>query len=130
MRSVLFVTLITSVSIVASCALAKPTRSECIAGFHIDWSDVRSDHVAATNQLDIPERPQLIPNLAGIAFSSDLSKMYVQFMRNCEQKYSLSDQLIRVWRNQKKILPHFERMREPVVPSPQTIDLQGSYWKD
>lgn len=70
------------------------------------------------------------PNLAAMHLKIDGSEIYFQYLRQCEDKQKMASDLISFWRSKNLDLPIFERLAEPIVPSPDTIDRRGPYWRD
>jgi hypothetical protein len=68
--------------------------------------------------------------LSGIAISRDGKQLYLQFREDCDRKAELAAALIAVWRSEGLDLPTFVRLPEPILPSTQTIDLEGPHWRD
>jgi hypothetical protein len=118
------------VALAASAVSAKPTRSECIAAFQLDWAPVRSDQADVLNALEWPRGAARIKPLTAMGVSLDRRLLYLQFLENCERKWEMAYALIRHWRSLGLDLPKFERVNTPVVPSPWTIDVKGSHWSD
>jgi hypothetical protein len=118
------------VAFAASKACAKPTRSECIAAFQLDWSSVQSNQADVLNALEWPRGTARIKPLTAMAVSPDRRHLYLQFLENCERKWEMADALFLHWHSLRLDLPKFERVKTPVVPSPWTIDVKGSHWSD
>jgi hypothetical protein len=60
----------------------------------------------------------------------DGTHLYLQFRRDCERGAALAADVIAYWQSQGLELPHFERINEPIVPSPDTIEVWGPSWRD
>jgi hypothetical protein len=120
-------TFVTLVAVGAS-ADSRPTRSECIIGFRLDWSQVKSDHHEMRNSLGREVR--WITTRPAMTISLDGTRLYLQFRRYCERKDALAAEVIAFWRSKGLDLPRFERITEPIAPSPDTIDVRGSSWRD
>jgi hypothetical protein len=109
-------------------AVQKPTRTECIIGFNLDWSDVRANRSDVRNALDRPFGQNRIEALAAMFISRDGLRLYLQFAHNCHEKQQMANALIAFWRSQGLDLPRFVRIEDPIVPSPSTIDVRGPAW--
>ena len=126
--TVLSLALVLSVS---ACADEKPKRSECIIGYALDWTNVKTDPYEVHEAMfDWRLRHGGRGQLAGMAVSLDGSMLYFQYRSRCEKKQQLATELIRFWRSQDLDLPAFERLPDPITPSPDTIDLKGPDWRD
>jgi hypothetical protein len=127
----LSLTCLTLVSATTGHADTRPTRSECIIGFRLDWSQVKADRHEVHNALSLgPEGMQKIEARPAIKQSLDGTRLYFQFERNCETKQDLAAGAIAFWRSKGLDLPRFERIEEPIVPSPETIEVWGPAWRD
>ena len=112
-------------------AESRPARSECIVGFSLDWSKVKADRHEVRNSLYIgPEGRQRIVALAATAINRDGTRLYLQFRRDCEKKQEMAAEVMRFWRSKGLDLPTFERINEPIAPSPDTIEVWGPSWRD
>lgn len=112
-------------------AAEKPTRSECIVGFDLDWSLVKTNkHNVRNSMFNWPSGNERIVHLTAMAISSDGSHLYFQFSGNCERKKELSATLIGYWRSEGLNLPRFKRIAGTIIPSTKTIDVRGPYWRD
>jgi hypothetical protein len=92
-----------------------PARTECIVGFDLDWSKVRTDALAIRNAMNVPpwDRWRVGP-LAAIVISSDGSHMYLQYERDCEDRSELADKLILYWKERNPRLPEFRHIEGPI----------------
>ncbi len=108
----------------------RPTRSECIIGFTMDWSKVKADRNDVRNSMFWPEGSQRIEPLAGTAISLDGTRLYLQFAHDCDDKEEMAEALMAYWRAEGLDLPKFARIDEPIVPSTETIDQRGPSWSD
>jgi hypothetical protein len=134
----LFAVLVCGLLVFAPPALApvghadsRPTRSECIVGFRLDWSSVKADRHDVRNSLRM--EPQLLQRIEAFAASTinpDGTRMYLQFKRDCDKKQDLAAQVIAFWQSKSMDLPRFERIDEPIVPSLDTIEATGPSWRD
>lgn len=112
-------------------ATEKPTRRECIVGFNLDWSRIKSDRHDVRNSLrDWPSESQRIADLTAMSISLDGSKIYFQFRKNCYKREEMTTALIGYWRSKGLDLPRFERIEGTVTPSTRTIDVSGLDWRD
>ena len=112
-------------------APAKPTRSECIVGFNLDWSQVKSDRNDVLNSfVNWPLGSPRIGRLTAMSISLDGSQIYFQFNKNCYKSDEMAATLIGYWRSKGLDLPRFERIAGTIGPSTQTIDVRGPYWRD
>jgi hypothetical protein len=111
-------------------AAAKPTRSQCIIGFDLEWSAVSHDRNEVRNAMDWPTGNEAIESLAAMAISMDGERLYLQFIDECHRKAEMADTLIQYWRSEGLDLPNFERIEDTIVPAPGTIDAEGPYWSD
>lgn len=115
----------------------KPTRSECITGFRMDWSGVRTpreDVIHAmfdARPVGAAKKPMGLDPLVSMTVPwRNRHELYLQFSRECKKKWEMFDRLIAIWRAAGLDLPKFERMPEPIVPSPDAIDLRSPSWRD
>jgi hypothetical protein len=109
----------------------KPTRSECIIGFNMDWSKVKSDRYLVRNSfVHMPPGNRRIARLTSRAMSDDRTRLYFQFAYDCEKQAEMAATLIEYWRSEGLDLPRFERIEGTITPSVQTIDVQGPFWRD
>jgi len=107
-----------------------PTRSECIIGFNLDWSEVVADHHTVRNSFgDRPAGEQRIRALAAMTISVDGTRIYLQFKMECEKRLEMAAALIDFWRSEGLDIPVFMRIKDPIIPSPDTIDARGPYWR-
>jgi hypothetical protein len=113
----------------AAAAEQKPTRSECIIGFRLDWSQVK-DELASNNAMGSPTGDKRIEALAGMMKSLDGERLYLQFRSDCDRKLEMALRVIDLWRSEGIDLPKFERILDPIMPSTRTIDLRGPAWRD
>lgn len=111
-------------------AQGKPTRSECIIGFRLDWSQVPIDRRDIANAIAETNRTERIETLAGLAFQASHSELYLMFRSGCEAKAQLASEQIDRWRRKGLNLPDFEQIQDPIIPSTETIDIQGPHWRD
>jgi hypothetical protein len=109
---------------------ANPTRSECIAAYEMDWSEVQGDPTDIANAMRLPSGSHRIEPLIAYRTSLDLARLYLQFSADCDKRYILAAQLLDIWRSQNLELPTFHPIRSQIRPSPDTIDVQGPYWSD
>jgi hypothetical protein len=109
-------------------AESRPTRSECIVGFDLDWSRVSDIHSAKISLFAIP--PDSFPDLAGFGFDKTGTRFYLQFKRNCSDKTRMSNDIIGYWQKKSVSVPVLKRINDIIVPSLETIDLSGPYWAD
>src|SRR5579862_812253 len=107
---------------------AKPTRSECIVGYSLDWSKVKNQHDARNSLAIEPTGDNRISALAGMILSDGGDRIYFQFRKDCEKKQALAESLISFWRKSGVDLPTFKRIDDPISPSVNTIDLRGPDW--
>lgn len=109
----------------------RPMRSECIIGFQLDWSQVKAGRHGVRNSLHLgPEGAQRIKAQPAIAISQDGTRLYLQFRHDCEKKQDLAAEVMAFWQSKALDLPRFERIRGPIAPSPDTIEVWGPSWKD
>lgn len=108
----------------------KPSRSECIIGFNLDWSDVRADRRDIANSIAEVNRTQRIDTLAALRFAPHQSVLYLMFKNDCEKKEEMASAQIEIWRENGLDLPAFEQINDPIIPSPRTIDVTGPHWRD
>ena len=112
-------------------AVKKPTRSECIIGFNMDWSQVKSDRYDVSNSfVDMPPGNRRIARLTSFAMSDDITQLYFQFSDDCNKKAEMAATLVEYWRSEGLDLPRFERIEGTITPSVQAIDVQGPFWRD
>jgi hypothetical protein len=114
----------------------KPTRSECIVGFRMGWPSYGAQEDIINAMADAwPKGAEkkaagLDPLAAMATPRRNRNELYVQFSSDCERKWEMADRLIGIWRTAGIDLPKFERMTEPIIPSPYTIDVFGPSWRD
>ena len=112
-------------------AAVKPTRIECIVGFIMDWSKVKSDKNDVINStVHWPPQSRRIVRITGLSFNSDGSKLYFQFADDCDKKEEMAAALIGYWRSEGLDLPSFKRIEGTITPSTDTIDMRGPSWRD
>lgn len=127
----LTVVLIALVVPLPSMANEKPTRSECIVGYALDWSQVKTDpHDVRGAMFYWRPRHNDAQELASMSLRPDGSRLYLQFRNRCEEKEHIAADLIGFWQSKGLDLPTFELLPGPIAPSPDTIDRQGPYWSD
>ena len=123
-----------SLALVASgSAIAdeKPTRSECIIGYALDWTGVKADRYDVGEAMfDWRRRHPESEHVAGMTLSRDGSELYLQYRSRCDEKQKMATALIGFWRSRNLDLPLFKRLPDPIIPSPSTIDLKGPHWRD
>lgn len=113
-----------------STAMAEqlPTRSDCIAGYKIGWSNTEQRR-AVRNLLTInPEVALRIP-VSGTA-NPDGDHIYFQFANRCEERFVFSQEIIQDWKLKIPQAPAFDPIAGQIVPSTKTIDLSGPHWSD
>lgn len=124
----LLLALFASVSAVAD---ERPTRSECIIGYALDWTGVKADlHEVRQAMFDWPPGDERIGPVAGMSLKPDGSRLYLQYRSRCEKKQQMAIALIGFWRSKNLDLPAFKRLPDPIIPLPRTIDLKGPDWRD
>lgn len=126
--TVFLMALVASLSLMAN---EKPTRSECIVGYALDWTQVKTDsHDVRGAMFYWRPRYNGAQELAGMSLRPDGSRLFLQFKHRCEEKENMASGLIAFWQSKGLDLPTFERLSGPIAPSPDTIDRQGPYWSD
>jgi len=116
---------------VSAVADERPTRSECIIGYALDWTGVKTDRYDVIEDMSYWMLKHGRPGqLAGTSVGSDASRLYLQYRSSCEKKQQMATKLIGFWRSQNLELPAFERLPDPIAPSTDTIDLKGPDWRD
>ncbi len=123
-----------SLLVILACACtqpsqARPSRSDCIVGYWIDWTGVRADRADVINSLNISADLQRAVSLAGVA-APDTEHLYMQFSGRCSDRFELAAQVVRTWKQSVDPMPRFMRMDGVISPSPQTIDIRGPHWSD
>ena len=112
-------------------ATEKPTRSECIVGFNLDWSQVKSDRHDVRNSFrDWPSGSRRIVNLTAMSISLDGSRIYFQFRNDCYKRDEMAATLIGYWQSKACISQGSERIERTITPSTRTIDVRGPSWRD
>ncbi|MBP6817715.1 MAG: hypothetical protein KBC46_00275 [Ferrovibrio sp.] len=112
-------------------AAEKPSRTECIAGYKLDWSTVTKDRQYEIGNSLVPlRRDGPLKNLVAMIFSNGRERLYFQYASDCSQKWQISEELLLYWQNREHDFPPFERIAEPILPSPTTIDVKGLSWRD
>jgi len=127
----LFLSVVAAAIAIVGYTDSRPTRSDCIVGFRLDWSQVKADRHEVRNSLHLGfEGAQRIGTSAAIAISLIGAHVYLQFPRDCDKKEELAAEVIAFWRSKGLDLPRFERIEEPIVPSTKTIEVWGPSWRD
>lgn len=109
----------------------RPLRSDCIIGYALDWTHVNTDQYEVRESMfDLLSMHGDAPKLAAMHLKIDGSEIYFQYLQQCEDKQKMASDLIVFWRSKGLDLPVFERLPDPIVPSPDTIDRRGPYWRD
>ena len=129
MRTVVWVVvLLTSMLACSQEPRQKPSRSECIVGFRLDWSGVRANRSDVINSLDVS--PELFQSVSLATMSTpDSDHLYLQFYNKCQNRHELAAQLLSHWQGQEPT-PRFVLIDEVICPSPMTIDARGTHWSD
>lgn len=111
----------------AACSVPseKPTRTECIVGYRLDWSGVKADPNDVLNKLWVPPRTN-----AALVISIDGSRLYLQFRERCYERSERAAALINHWKQSGTTLPEFIRIQADIAPSVETIDVRGPSWRD
>jgi hypothetical protein len=109
---------------------AKPTRSECIAGFDLDWSHVKSSRWDIANHWDRPLGADTIQPLTIISLEEDRSRLYLVFWKDCDKKREMAASLIDYWTRLSIEMPTFAWIAPPIAPSLKTVEFEGRYWRD
>jgi Rap1a immunity proteins len=113
-----------------TAVLSKPTRSECIIGYNLDWSNVRDRHSVQDAMLIPLNSSRTAQFVAAQSFSFDNSMLFLQYKDHCDQRREMAAQLIQYWKATGIDLPRLSIIAGPIEPSPSTIDVQGSAWRD
>ncbi len=108
----------------------KPTRSECTIGFRLNWTQVTTQTNLLINEMDWPSGAERIEPLKATGFTEDISHLYLLFKSHCGKKREMAADLIDYWRTKGLDLPTFERIPDPIIHSPSTIDVRGPHWSD
>jgi hypothetical protein len=111
-------------------AATKPTRSECIIGFNLNWSSVKNPDDVRNSMGHWSLEVHKVEPLGAMVFSFDGSRLYFQYQSDCDNKTHMAAAVIAYWHAQGLDLPGFERIADPIQPSPREIDVQGPYWSD
>lgn len=117
----------------AVLASGKPSRSECIAGYRIEWPDLARDRHGIVNSIADDGFRRSVPDsglIAAIAFNENHTALYFQLVRECQRKWEVSQAFLDAWKGAKEDVPLFSGISGVIVPSPSTIDVQGEYWRD
>ncbi len=123
--------LIAANSILPAAGEERPTRSECIVGYTLDWSSVGSDPYTVREEMfDWLPSHRDTANLAAMVVKPDGSQIFLQYLARCGERRQMASDLIGYWRSKGLDLPRFQRLPEPILPSPDTIDRRGPYWRD
>ena len=115
--------------VIAFYGTRKPTRSECMTGYKLDWSSVKDPH-EIRNSLNLPHGKQRIEPLIALSISDDGKFFYLLFWHDCRRKWQMSNNLIDYWRSEGLDLPKIEAIQEEIIPSTSTIEVKGAYWRD
>ena len=130
-RIQLLAVLVTFLGIVQGAADDRPMRSDCIIGYSLDWTHVGADHYEVRESMfDLLPMHGNTSSLAAMLLKPDGSEIYFQYLQHCEDKQKMASDLIKFWRSTDLDIPRFERLPEPIIPSPDTIDRSGPYWRD
>lgn len=108
----------------------KPTRSECIVGYELDWGNVKKDRRDVVNSIAALQHTMRVDSLAGLRFTPSQVALYMIFWSDCGKKWEMSSSQLDVWRENGIELPEFKRIEGLILPSLDTIDVQGPYWRD
>ena len=108
----------------------KPTRSDCIAGFELDWSNVKSSRWDIANQWGRPLGAHTIEPLTIVALHSDRSRLYLVFVEDCDKKREMAQSVIDYWASVSSEMPRFIWIEGPIIPSSKTVEFEGRYWRD
>jgi hypothetical protein len=112
-------------AVVSGCGDSRPTRSECLIGYDLDWSKVGTERRVVRNAMAYqPEGDRRIVALAGYGLNLEGTRLYVQFKQDCDKKAEMAAALIAFWESEGLDLPAFNRLAEPIVPSTRTMDPQ------
>ncbi len=116
--------------LVAAASAGKPTRSECTIGFRVDWTNVVTQHNLVHNEMFDLLRTTKTTSLAAMGFDESSSRLYMLFKSDCGKKREMAADLIDFWHSKGLDLPTFERIPDPIIHSPSTIDVRGPHWSD
>lgn len=131
MRSAVTVVCCIGIWLLSGASSVTPSRSECIIGYQLDWSQVQEDHHAVRNGMRaLPDSRHEIESLAGMVISKDGRKLYFQFKNLCDDKIRISKEIIDFWISEGMDIPKLSRIPDPIVPSLETIDIRGLHWRD
>jgi len=131
LASVLGAACLTIVVSATGHADSRPTRSECIVGFRLDWSQVKGDRHEIRNSLFLgSDGARTVQSPPAMAKNPDASRLYMQFRGECGKKDEFAAEVIAYWRSKGLELPRLERIAEPIVPSMDTIEVWGPFWRD
>jgi hypothetical protein len=108
----------------STVAAAKPTRTECIIGYDVDWTGIADQRAVRAAILEF------VKHKAAATFSSDVSKFYAQYREQCDEKQQISEDMFHALQSKGLVLPKFNRIPDPIEISPSTIDLKGLSWSD
>jgi len=110
---------------------SRPTRSECIIGYQLDWSAVKEDPYSVRRQMFNWPPPNEWPfAVAAMTMPSGNQYLYMQMKSNCENKSEEAKRLMLYWRENNIPLPEFFEIKEKIEPSIETIYGEGTYWSD
>lgn len=124
------VTLLTVAALLPACAAgAKPTRSECIVGYQLDWRSVHAERADVLNQMEIPHDLSRRVALAGASFGTG-DVVFFQFSQGCDTKTEKAAEILAYWKDKLRKLPDFVPITGAVRPGLQTIELVGPHWRD
>lgn len=131
MKHVLIVLLGLMAGGAAEAGSQKPSRSDCITGFSVDWSRLQEDRHDVKNRMRIRpyELGELGP-LAAIVWAHTGGEVYLQYSEDCSRKADFAQRLMSLWKDRGMNLPIFSRIDDPIVPSTSTIDVRGDAWRD
>ena len=109
---------------------SNPSRSECMVGYRLDWTNVQEDRADVANSIAEANRPLADRTLASLMFQEKHSELYLIFKEGCGEKASKASALFDGWRKNGVDLPDFRRIPDPILPSLRTLDVRGPYWRD
>ncbi|WP_340115960.1 hypothetical protein [Pelagibius sp. 7325] len=82
------------------------------------------------NSIAAANRALADETLAGLMFQKHHSELYLIFRADCENKAAKAATLFDGWRENGIELPDLARIPDPIIPSTQTLDVQGPFWRD
>lgn len=109
--------------------LKKPSRSDCIIGFELDWSHVRNTN-QTRNSMTLPIGKRRVKEIAARSLELDGSRIYFQSSKLCADKQRQAESVIRYWHDEGLDLPKFSKIQREISLNEPPIQVSGRSWSD